>query len=176
MNHGSTLIWTLLYFFVMISCGPKEVVREGMQPVYSDFNDFSTLKSLPSMPFENLGKIVAKGDFIYINEQGKGIHVVNNNNPSSPIQTHFWQIYGCTEFTIVDQVLYASNGKHLLVIDISNIDQIILLNVIEDQYEIIPVELYPDNYKGWFECYDPKKGILISWQMKTIINPTCEIK
>lgn len=161
---------------ILWSCGPEERVVEGMMPIYSDFDDFTSIVSKNAQAFGKLGQIVSSGDYLYINEVGQGIHVIDNLDPSSPQNIYFWQIYGNTEFTIKDEVLYANNGKHVLVIDVADPSNIQFLTAIKNQFIVQPLEIYPDNYKGWFECFRPEKGNLIAWQLKKIINPTCEIK
>lgn len=167
----------LLYAFALtlLSCDPSDLVTEGMVPVYISFDDFSFIKSNAPQPYTQLGKIVTTGDYIYLNEINKGIHVVNNSQPNDPVKEYYWSIPGNKEFTLVDGVLYADNGKHLLVIDISKPDAIVLVKVIKDQYDPGLLEEYPRNYQGWFECYDPSKGIIFDWMMSKLDNPKCVI-
>lgn len=155
-------------------CDKDHIVKNGMRPIYIGFEDFSELRSGPPMPYMSLGKIVTSGQYIFINEIGKGIHVINNSNPIFPKQIFFWHIAGNTEFTIFENVLYANNGKHLLVIDITNFDKISLSIVIKDQYQPETLELYPENYAGYFECYNSDLGILKGWEKSEIKNPYCK--
>lgn len=163
---------SIILFFT--ACEKDHIVKDGMKPVYISYDDFSNLKSGPALPYTNLGKIVSSGAYIFINERGKGIHVIDNTNPNSPVQLYFWHIIGNTEFTILQQVLYANNGKHLLAIDISNFANITLSSVLKNQYEPELLELYPENYNGFFECYESALGNLIGWEKSELINPYCE--
>ncbi len=159
----------------MYSC-KEDIVVDGMKPIYALYDDFSTLKSESALPFGTLGKIVTVGQYIFINELYKGIHVIDNTDPIHPVNKYFWKIAGNREFTILNNVLYADNGKHLLVIDISDYANIALLEVLKDQY--VPdndSEAFPANYVGLFECYDSTLGILIGWEEGKIINPKCNI-
>lgn len=165
----------LLITIVISSCTPDDVVTDGLAPIYGSFDDFSTLKTEAAKPYDNLGKIVTSGNYIYINEINKGIHVINNTNPANPVIEYFWNIIGNREFTINDGVLYADNGKHLLVIDISNPGSIALIKVIRDQYEVELKEEYPLDYTGWFDCYKPEQGLLLGWETKELTNPICRI-
>ena len=174
-----TRFYLYLVLFVSISlfsCDKEEVVVNGMAPVYISSTDFSLVKSIEPQPFEDLGKIVNVGDYIFINEIYKGIHVVDNSNPQSPKNIRFFNIPGNKEFTIKENILYADNSVHLLVIDISNIYDIKVLNYIEDLYVDTPVNdpVPPNDYKGYFECVDKKKGIHVGWEEKELINPLCE--
>lgn len=155
------------------SCVPEDFITEGLSPVYFSYDDFSGIKSGEPMPYDNLGKIVSLGDYIYINEINKGIHVIDNSDPLHPKPLFFWHIAGNKEFTLKDEVLYADNGRHLLIIDISNPSTISLINVIREQYDFVEAEEYPRDYIGWFQCYEVEKGILLGWEQKQLINPVC---
>ncbi len=166
----------VVFSMLMVGC-EKDFVTEGMKPLYYSYDDFSGIKSLPPEPFDNLGKIVTSNDYIFINERLKGIHVINNSDPQNPVKAYFWQIPGNQEFTILGNTLYADNGRHLLIIDISLFNNISLISVIKDQYsleDLEDAEAYPIGFKGYFECYDATKGILRGWEKAELINPYCE--
>ncbi|HHH54255.1 MAG TPA: hypothetical protein ENK91_11395 [Bacteroidetes bacterium] len=166
----------VLFFLAAIfsSCDKETVTIEGMAPVYIDPLDFTMIKSIEAQPFEDLGKIVYDGKFIFINEKFKGIHIVDNTDPSNPKNIRFLQIPGNTQFTITNNILYADNSIHLLVIDISNIYDIKVLNYVENVYLTDDSDdYYPPDYNGYFECVDKKKGIVVGWEKKLIVDPLC---
>ena len=82
-------------------CEKDQIVKDGMKPVYHSYDDFSELRSGSPLPYDHIGKIVTKGQYIFINEKGKGIHVIDNTNPLSSKQLFFWHIIGNTEFTLI---------------------------------------------------------------------------
>ena len=169
-------VFALMFSILILSC-EKDHVVDGMKPVYFAYDDFSGIQSIAPKPFGELGKIVTKDQYIFINEQFKGIHVIDNSDPERPERKYFWQIPGNREFTILQNTLYADNGLHLIVIDITNFDKISVVSVIKDQYPIEEPsvrELYPLGYKGFFECYDATRGIFVEWKKDKIINPKCE--
>ncbi len=169
-------ILVLMCSMLTLSC-EKDHVIEGMKPVYYSYDDYSGIQSTAPRPFGELGKIVTKDPYIFINEQFKGIHVIDNGDPERPEKKYFWQIPGNREFTILQNTLYADNGRHLIVIDISNFDNISVISVIKDQYPIEDPsvrELYPLGYTGYFECYDATKGIFVEWKLEELTNPKCE--
>lgn len=175
MKVRFTILWFFLSTVLLVtSCTKDPIVRDGMKPLYLSFEDFSRLKSSTPLPFGDLGKIITAGKYIFINERWKGIHVIDNTNPNSPVQVHFWHILGNTEFTIFQNYLYADNSKHLLVIDITDFANISLVHYIGNQYRPDLLELYPENYSGYFECYDSTKGVFIGWEKGETINPNCK--
>lgn len=159
---------------LIYGCEKDQIVKDGMKPVYHSYDDFSELRSGSPLPFNHLGKIVTSGQYIFINERGKGIHVIDNINPVSPKQLFFWYILGNNEFTLKSNVLYANNGKHLLTIDITDFSKISLIKVIQNQYNPEVLELYPEGYTGFFECYNGASGILQAWEKGEIKNPYCK--
>ena len=54
----------------------------------------SSFKTLPAQNLENPGKIYVKDNYLFINELKKGIHVIDNTNPSLPKAISFIQILG----------------------------------------------------------------------------------
>lgn len=146
----------------------------GLRPVFISYDDFSHIESQPPREFENLGKIVAVGDFLFINERRKGIHLIDNRIPNDPKNIRFFNIPGNQELIIIDQVLYADNGKHLILIDISDIEHIRVIDHLRDVYEPdIISDLYPENYSGWFVCVNERNGIFYGWEEDLLINPEC---
>ncbi|MCZ2101055.1 MAG: hypothetical protein LC107_05910 [Chitinophagales bacterium] len=172
-------IWTVIGFVFLVmthwSCEKdKDEVYAGMRPVYLSYDNTEVIQTEPARPFGTLGNIVSVGDWLLVNEQNNGIHVIDNKDPEHPENLFFWYIPGNRSFTIRQNILYADNGKHLLVIDISAPEQIKVVHIIRDQYEIQEAELYPIGYKGYFECYYPEKGILLGWEMvDRLVNPNC---
>jgi len=45
-------------------------------------------------PVEESGKIYAYQDYIFVNDMYKGVHVIDNSNPSSPRKVSFIKIAG----------------------------------------------------------------------------------
>ena len=68
----------------------------------------------------NPGKIYYKDNFIYLNEKYKGIHVIDNTDPSNPVETAFINIPGCIDIAIKNNSLLADNAIDLVSIDLSN--------------------------------------------------------
>lgn len=64
------------------------------------------------------GKIYIKGDYIYVNELYKGVHVINNTNPSNPVIEGFITAPGCIDMAIKNQTLYIDNAVDLVAFDL----------------------------------------------------------
>ena len=54
-------------------------------PVYEVLSKFrESIKSQPAIDIDVADKITVDGNFIFLSEPLKGIHVIDNSNPSSP--------------------------------------------------------------------------------------------
>ncbi len=102
-------------------------------PVYGPKNAaLDGLNGNPNEAVSQTGKIYIKDNFIYLNDQNKGIHVYDNSNPSNPIKIAFLSIPGNLDIAIKDNTLYADMYSDLLAIDISNPRQAAITNKIEN--------------------------------------------
>lgn len=90
-----------------------------------------------SRVLETPGKIYAYGQYLFINEIGKGIHIFNNEDFANPINLGFLRIPGNYDLAIKDGILYADNSFDLLSFDISDINNPILVNIDEGVYQNI---------------------------------------
>ncbi|HRP57967.1 hypothetical protein [Agriterribacter sp.] len=92
-----------------------------MTPVLKSKADvLAAINGNPSEAVQQAGKIYIKDQFIYLNEVDKGIHIIDNSNPSSPSQVAFLNIPGNRDIGVRDNILYADMYSDLLAIDISN--------------------------------------------------------
>lgn len=73
-----------------------------------------------SEPVMTAGKLYIKDQFIYLNEVERGIHIIDNSNPSHPQQIAFLNIPGNMDIAVRNNILYADTYTDLLAIDISN--------------------------------------------------------
>ncbi|WP_282015043.1 LVIVD repeat-containing protein [Marinifilum flexuosum] len=134
------------------------------EPVYMSTADFkNAVKSESSRSMEETGKIYFYGDYILVNEKFQGIHVINNADPSNPVTEKFITIPGNIDMAIKDNMLYADSYTDLVVIDISNIDQVTESKRFDD---VFFYSLPPTNNNYRYGDIDPKKGIVIGWEVK----------
>src|SRR6185369_967987 len=65
------------------------------QPVYRTKAEArANIKNNPAQEIERPGKIYIRGNYIFLNEIDKGIHIIDNSNPSSPRNIAFVNIPG----------------------------------------------------------------------------------
>ncbi len=108
----------------------------AMVPVYLAMSDVRARQMViePGKELENPGKIYLYGDYLLINEPQEGIHILDNTNPSSPINLNFIPIEGNVDLAVNNNMLYADNYVDLLVFDISNIRSIKQVERVKDVF------------------------------------------
>ncbi len=118
------------------------------------------------VPIDESGKIYAYQDLIFVNDKYKGVHVIDNSDPTAPRKVAFIKIAGNVDISIKDNYLYADSLTDLIVLDISDIDNIRIVNRLENVLRdnvIWPMEADIFEYDGWG---DPNQ-VLIGWEVTT---------
>ncbi len=135
------------------------------QPVYTTTEEIrSSLDFLPSREINTPGRIYYKDDYLYINESGKGIHVIDNRNPRTPNKLGFINIPGNYDLAAKGDFLYADSYVDLVVLDISNpsgITEVTRLNGVFENFDV---------YSG---LWDAQRGIITDWE-ETMIEEAFE--
>lgn len=120
----------------------------------------------PPQPLTVSGKIYAFGNRIFVNEPFKGVHLIDNRDPSAPRKTGFINIPGNVDIAVRDNYLFADSLSDLVVLDISNPDNIRpvarLKGVLQDHVPW-PFEADIVEYDGW----NAQDEILVGWEMRT---------
>ena len=138
------LLLSILTLTVFFSCkedvGKLSVTYQEATAVYGDMNEVRAQPiNTPIEALVNPGKIFVTPEYIFLGEEEKGVHVVDNTNPSNPVMVNFINIPGNREFFVKDQFLYADSYYDLLKIDISNPQQVTLISraeyVFQDEFK-----------------------------------------
>lgn len=119
------------------------------QPVYKTTQEVrNNIRSNAAQPVQQPGKIYLKDQYIFLNDIDKGIHVIDNSNPSKPQNIAFIDIPGNMDMAVKGNTLYADLYTDVVAIDISNPRQVVLKKVVEN---IFPERSYmyfrPDSTK-----------------------------
>lgn len=142
------------------------ITYEANVPVYMEFDEFraSFLKSAPT-EIIHPGKMYFKDDYLFVNEYGKGIHIIDNSDPSNPEKVAFYEIMGNVDMAIKGNILFADSYIDLLAIDITDIDNPVEIDRIENVFP----EIVPEG-ELWFPyaMVDKKKGVIVDWEVKKI--------
>ena len=118
----------------------------------------------------NYGKMCFYEGYIYIAESEKGIHIIDNTNPSNPHNIGFIELLGNADLAIRNSKLYADALIDLVWFDISNPAIPKLEGRLENvfsQYMPLPPTDNEHNI-DYNMCYDASgsKGIVVGWNLK----------
>jgi hypothetical protein len=126
------------------------------EPSYSTTAEIkAAVKQLPPKPLSDIGRIYFKDGILFINESGKGIHVIDNRLPTNPTALSFLNIPGNYDLAIRGNTLYADSYVDLVAFDISDLTSIKEVNRIERLF---------NNYTTMGMLVSSEKGILTAWK------------
>ena len=151
------------------ACNDKTIeliTYEANVPVYMPFDEFrSSFEKSDPIEISHPGKMYFKDGYLFINEHGKGIHVIDNSDPANPEKIAFYEIMGNVDMAISGNILFADSYVDLLSIDITDINNPVEIDRIENVFpEIVPEGefWYP------YAMVDKSKGIIVDWKVKKI--------
>jgi len=94
-------------------------------PVFKSLAEVrSDMKSAAPEAINQTGKIYLYKNFIFLNEYGRGVHIIDNADPASPVNLSFLPIPGNIDIAVKDDYLYADCYSDLAVFNISDISAI----------------------------------------------------
>ncbi|WP_114789587.1 hypothetical protein U0035_08605 [Niabella yanshanensis] len=171
MKHNKLLIALALPLLVL-SCkkeDSKEVI--GYAPIYGNEAELNTISLTQPQAIESGGKIYVWGHSLFQVESGKGIHVTDISNPSSPVKKTFIKVAGSQEVAVKNGLIYTNHLNDLVILEISGTT----VNTVKR----LPAFKSMDNRsvppeRGVFECPDKTKGTIIGWQKKMLQDPKCQ--
>lgn len=158
-----TLLIIIMLAFLGFGCEDKcEEFRSYViyDPVYETTEALrSQVEFIAPEQIHLPGKIYLLGQYLFINEVGKGIHVIDNIDPSRPLPIGFINIPGNYDLAGKGQYLYADSYVDLLVFDISDINEIREVNRVGGVFE---------NYYNTFGYLDTSAGILVEYEERLV--------
>jgi hypothetical protein len=151
--------------FTFFNCSDKCKVTNTYvyyKPVYSTTAQIKAAVGLKdAQPIEEAGKIYFKDKILFVNEVGKGIHIINNTDPSNPKPLSFLNIPGNYDLAILGNTLYADSFVDLVAFDISDLSAIKEINRIEKLF---------NHYNSYGFYSDPQLGTVTDWEMVNTVS------
>ena len=165
----------LFLSFTFLLCLPscEDKGQEDLQeyliavPITMTEDEFiNSVEVVSPVPTKESGKIYAYQELIFVNDKYLGIHVVDNSSPGSPRKQSFIKIPGNVDIAVRNNYLYADSLRDLLVFDISDMNNIRLVNrlknVLQDNIAW-PFEADFVDYSG----FGNGDEVLIGWEVQT---------
>jgi len=131
---------------------------------YEDLRE--AVKVTSSRDLENTGKIYFKDGYIFVNEELKGIHIIDNQDPANPKNIGFIEIPGNVDIAVKNNILYADSYVDLVAIDISTITSPVVVKRLEDVFPYTTPA--PENEDYRVAEIDEEKGVVIDWEIKKV--------
>lgn len=162
----------IISFFIILnalsSCVDKYTeVFTANSPIYMSYDDLrEAVKTTSARELNNPGKIYFKDSYIFINEELKGVHIIDNRNPSNPQNIGFIEIPGNVDIAIKNDILYADSYIDLVAIDIADLNNPVEVERIVDVFPYTTPPLENEDYR--VAKVDEGKGVVIEWEIKKV--------
>lgn len=117
-------------------------------------------------PILNVGKIYAYENYIFINEKYKGVHIIDNTNPSAPQTVAFINIPGNEDISIKNDVLYADSAVDLVVFDISDVNTINEIERMEDVFNVYDYQIPNEAQDVDFSNFNSETDVIVGWTLQ----------
>jgi len=149
---------------------------EGYVPIYASSASAKKIFTEPPRATVNGGKIYTTGNLLFQVERDSGIHVINYADPANPKKLGFIHSFLCKELSAKNGFIYTNNLSDLVVIDINNMNNVREVSRTENVFPDLALQFPSKSNQSetiYFECPDPKKGVITGWERKQIKNPKC---
>ncbi|MBZ9631644.1 hypothetical protein LB465_12715 [Salegentibacter sp. LM13S] len=94
-------------------------------PVVKPIEEFRAMVKISEpRAITEAGKIYSYGDYVFINDDQKGVHIINNSDHRNPVKIKFLEIPQNTDIAVKDDMLFANSAMDLVVFDISDMNNI----------------------------------------------------
>jgi hypothetical protein len=151
--------------FTLPSCLKDKITHTYsiLRPIYKEKAEvYANIKSDAAREIEQPGKIFLYGNYIFLNEVDKGVHIIDNSNPSSPQVKGFIEIPGNLDIAVKGNTLYADLYSDLVVVDITN--------PMAARFEKFIAHVFPDRiYSNGFVNDSTK--VIVGWIKKDTTVP-----
>ncbi|MBX2962782.1 MAG: hypothetical protein KF687_09735 [Cyclobacteriaceae bacterium] len=130
------------------------------EPVYTKLSVIrSSIKQETPRPLVTVGKIYFKDGYLFVNQPGEGIHIIDNRNTEAPLVKSFIAIPGNYDLAIRNNILYADSYIDLVALDISDLNQVQVVNRLENIFS---------NYNSMGFHASAELGVVTDWIEKEV--------
>lgn len=150
---------------IFSGCNDKVEITQKytmMEPVYLTPAELrSSFEITVPQKVTSTGKIYLYQKYIFLNEPGEGIHIIDNSDKENPETISFIKIPGNYEMAARGNRIFADSYLDLVVIDITDPTNVVLTKRIENIF----LELAEQN-----QYYDPENGIIVDYEPKEVVE------
>lgn len=170
MNKMLLVLMCLPFLMLLPGCIKDRCERTRKytyyEPVYKTSAEVrENIRSNKPRAIENPGKLFVRGNYIFLNEVDKGVHIIDNSNPTAPDNVAFIDIPGNLDLAVRGNILYADLYTDLVSIDIS---APLAAQVVHYNEGVFPHRNYGYGFGG------DSARVITDWiKRDTIVNETC---
>ncbi len=162
------ILYLLLFLTVVISgCSDRIIdIFTANSPVYMSYEDLrQAVQQKAASDLINPGKIYFKDNFIFIVEEMKGIHVIDNSDPANPVNITFIEVPGNVDIAVKGNILYADSYIDMVAIDVSDMGNVREVGRVE---KILPYTLPVFDEEYPLARIDQDEGVVVGWEVKQV--------
>jgi len=133
-------------------------------PVFLSFDELrSAVRTETPREMSSVSRIYLYKNYLFINEQNQGVHVIDNSSPMSPQRIAFVAIPGNTEISVRSDNLYADSYVDLVTLDVSDINNITEIAREQDIFPYNARQNIPENIRLVGEI-DRSFGVVVGYR------------
>ncbi|MGB5419263.1 LVIVD repeat-containing protein [Algibacter sp.] len=160
-----------LVFMVALSCDKNDDDYEFLQVATPQLMTKTAFRSAAKVSaprtIESLGKIYVYQDYIFVGDVDSGIHIIDNSNPKSPKNIRFIEIPGNEDISVKDNFLFADSATDLVVFDISDLNNVRLVERLEDVFNVYNFKIPTEADAVEYGKYNYEEEIIVGWTLNT---------
>ena len=139
---------------------PPVVEARNYEPIVVSRTELENISlQAPKTTVKN-AKIYLKDQFLFVNDDKNGFHLIDNSNPASPQKIHYLKALGSTDVAIRNNVLYVNQARDLVALKInSSTNQIQVLKRLKNVFPPLPS---PEGQIAGVK----ENEIVIDWKLK----------
>lgn len=138
----------------------------AFEPVFMLRSDLdASIRYLPPAPMNETGKIYLFQNYLLVNAPGKGVHLIDNTDPSNPNPLGFITIPGNYDIAVKSGLLYADHCTDLVALQLPINGQ--PLRIMSREVAAFSEPLPPDGLPVPKKVTEtrPKNSVLVKWQL-----------
>ena len=161
------LFWLFATIVLLWSCDNDntefEIINVATPEVMSKMEFRNSVELLTPQTIDESGKIYAYGNYIFVNDEFQGVHIIDNTNPETPNNIAFLKIPGNIDISIKNNFLFADSSTDLVVFDISVVNDIQQINRLEDVFSIYDYQIPLDVDEVNWTNFDYETQVIVGW-------------
>ena len=134
-------------------------------PVYMSYEELRSAVAVePARELDTIGRVYLYRNFILLNESNQGIHVLDNSDPTAPVNRAFISIPGNTELAIRNNYLHADSYVDLVTIDLNSA---LTVQEVDREQDVFPFDAYqniPEGINFSSSDIDPTLGVIVDYK------------